>query len=98
MSAAFTPGPWIIDRDAAPYSPPAFVIADPDDHWVLAEVYAHETTDEPGVEANAYLIAAAPDLYEALAALLPCVNKWSTPTANHAAIRAEAALAKAGGQ
>lgn len=34
------------------------------------------------------------EMRDALAELIPCVNKWSTPAANHAVIRAEATLAK----
>ncbi len=65
MSApAFTKGPWTIDAQANPSSPPSLVISTQD--TVIAEVFGEDTADDPEVIACANLIAAAPDMFEAL--------------------------------
>lgn len=54
-----TPGPWLVERDPeAGYA--KFGIYSPDDHPVVSHFHAIEN------EADAILIAAAPDLLEAL--------------------------------
>jgi hypothetical protein len=77
VTAAFTPGPWVVDA-----TPNANIAGA---HWreiragnhgqVLAEVYHDLGDPDPGLtdaaaEANARLIAAAPELYEKAEALL----------------------------
>lgn len=49
-------------------------------------------------EANAHLIAAAPELYEALESLVRCIDETRGSNANDALHAAETALAKARGE
>jgi hypothetical protein len=67
---------------------------------VVAEVYADLVASEPVCQANARLIAAAPELYEACGDALELLNEpVITPAAlNAVGKRLEAALAKARGQ
>jgi hypothetical protein len=65
MNGQHTAGPWTITRGS--HDGALYVIAGSDPS--RAEVIAHRTTC-PNWEANARLIAAAPDLLEALKALL----------------------------
>ena len=65
MKGQHTAGPWTITRGS--HDGALYVIAGSDPS--RAEVIAHRTTC-PNWEANARLIAAAPDLLEALKALL----------------------------
>lgn len=77
-----TPGPWVADRDGIEYSIYAASIND-----YIADVWD---------EANAHLIAAAPELYEALKGML---DQPETPEAYDAMMdRAQRALAKAEGK
>jgi hypothetical protein len=86
MSAAHTPGPWGYARSATP------------EWFYLATVYA----DDDGFkrvamafesEADARLIAAAPELLEALRALVDCPDYAGIQT--HEMRRARAAITKA---
>ena len=83
MSTKHTPGPWTVERDG------------PNRKWLInAEDFAVATCDGAirHQEADARLIAAAPELLEAL--------KWTARAldAEHpAAIKARAAIAKATG-
>ena len=101
MGAAFTPGPWTLDEDAFPYSPPAKVIALPDG-TVIAEALGndgHWPESEPEVAANARLIAAAPDLYRELTNAVVLLRAAGVQETNNGTIRAaEAILAKARGE
>lgn len=58
-----TPGPWLIDENGMIYHRP-----DPLTKYCIAEM-------ESGLEANASLIAAAPDLLAALKKMLPEANR-----------------------
>lgn len=107
MSAAsHTPGPWCLrhSRDGSG----DVGIGAPDINNVIAECFAAmRSREERAVDealANARLIAAAPELLEALRALLPLAKGYETP---HASLRAlvpgwialaEAAIAKAEGR
>jgi hypothetical protein len=89
---AHTPGPWafaegrrsfaVHQQDGAPYTPLASDVAD---------VPIYDSTGT--AEANARLIAAAPDLLEALMA----VKALAVPAATHIHTIVDAAIAKATG-
>ena len=65
--ATHTPGPWEMGRHATPESCPQFgVYAENGNGRDLAHVVSAGTTRHAETEANARLIAAAPDLLEAL--------------------------------
>ena len=97
-NVGWTPGPWRIEtteRTQGDWKWREIVAASPDDsdHVVLGEVFVDGSgyPFDNHAEANARLIAAAPELYEALELYL-----------NHGAMmareKAEAALAKARGE
>jgi hypothetical protein len=96
MSApAFTPGPWTFNDPWAGFSS----ITDADGKLIfgIARGDPDETQPVPVCEANARLIAAAPELYEALNALLTYVagfDREGLPVFEQSA----AALAKARGE
>ncbi len=58
MNAGFTPGPWLVDNGG---------IRARDAYLVKAVFNGTDSYFSPEAEANARLIAAAPDLYKALA-------------------------------
>tara|TARA_B100000678_G_scaffold211521_1_gene179081 strand:- start:318 stop:647 length:330 start_codon:yes stop_codon:yes gene_type:complete len=68
----FTPGPWFAHDDHPQHA--CYHIA-PADYWhdELATIYS---PGDPEADANASLIAAAPELYEALAAFERVVDLW----------------------
>jgi len=72
MKEKFTPGPWKADCDCFPIMIRAEKM-DPDCHqdWVC---------NVGGDQANARLIAAAPDMYEALKA---CIKEYGTRWGEH---------------
>jgi hypothetical protein len=67
-----TPGPWEIQRDSGLH----IYITQPSDTFNRVPGYYAEvrrfTTDQSQVEANAHLIAAAPDLLKVLETILEC--------------------------
>lgn len=73
MSVQHTPGPWkaypIEMNHGLPYTPVAA-------NTLLAKVYSEAFGDYEQSEANARLVAAAPDLLEALRRV---VNDWVAP-------------------
>lgn len=96
METRFTPGPWMVTRSDRRKT--LCVISE--DTWICGELQSDNPLAIPIVEseANARLIAAAPDLYEALNELLfedsdkPEVERLKT------LVKARAALAKARGE
>ena len=88
-----TPGPWKIERH---YSP-GYKNISAEKHTALAQVvWCMEDEDRsPECEANAHLIAAAPELLEALEALVLDESKEYIPTRLWSAARA--AIEKATG-
>ena len=85
-----TPGPWAIRQEKEGWCR----IYAPKDYYVGGEI-AHYVSN-----ANANLIAAAPDMLEALQSLIACdfgANGW-TETAEQAAIKARTAVLKATGE
>jgi hypothetical protein len=107
VSGAFTPGPWRVDTPA--YAGMDGIVS----HDIIAEreedgangiaivpVGAFRERD-PRREANACLISAAPDMFEALEAFygefVDCYGLPDGLPASHPAVRARAALAKARG-
>lgn len=118
MSApSFTPGPWKPCRAHEDFEGPLFDIDEDDADMYAARPFVRieaETCDVAAAHdlfefdaANAYLIAAAPDLYEALekaheALMASWDPLWNLPGSkmedDPAIIRARAALAKARGE
>ena len=87
-----SPGPWTIDHQ--PYC-----ISVESESFILSEQYLPEEDDEDSAEqvANAYLMAAAPDLLEAAALALREMRNTTSPGASFmAAVDAlDAAITKA---
>ena len=100
----FTPGPWQLVQaeysDSGRYvEPRVFSYADPDDPKIICSMAVRDGTTE---EANGLMVAAAPDLYEALSELIDALpsaedmrarGKQEGPSLR----KARAALAKANG-
>lgn len=96
--SAYTPKPWVVEEDGDGLLIRMEALAGVDEYLA---VYA--SPDKGRREADAYLIAAAPDLYEALARVMTWIGNWSpsfTEDEEWAADdqAASAALAKARGQ
>jgi hypothetical protein len=97
----WTPGPWVVEGTAS-----ATVAARHDGAAEIAEVIATGSMTHGERRANAHLIAAAPDLYAALADLLSCASdrSWAHITSGPCRCkgcsidRAEAALSRARGE
>lgn len=70
MSARHTPGPWFIEETPESDSGSFLIISDGAPEWIVAET-ARGIPGNPD-EANARLIAAAPDLLAALKAAVDC--------------------------
>ena len=98
MSAPkFTPGPWFVKDD------PALMIVAREGCPVVAELCAIERSEGNEEFANASLIAAAPELYEALESIAEYWNRDRNEDAMHDACwhavnTAADALAKARGE
>lgn len=98
----FTKGVWFIEKGAN-WNDDCWAISvkrDYDDsiHHCFAEVvYKMEHEDSnPELEANAHLIAAAPEMYEILSAISDCIELGQTEALN--AFDIEKLLAKARGE
>ena len=104
--AEFTPGPWSAYIDEG-----ACIIQSDSSGFAVADANkgsAHPLSDEwdkewvaeldAQAEANAHLIAAAPDLYAALEAIISWDHQLDGPYAWEALEQAKAALAKARGE
>lgn len=89
---AWTPGPWRTNEKLA-RQVVGILQGDTGQHLAVVAGPKHDGPDE--YEANARLIAAAPDLYEALAACLEWIADSNGPFPVEAA---DAALAKAEGR
>jgi hypothetical protein len=101
--AKFTPGPWYAVNRGTKHEPMMSVMA----ARIAGQKPRHEvalcaTGDSPQEmeDANAHLIAAAPDLYKALKACIKALNNDTTVWDNYwSAVKAgDAALAKAEGR
>jgi hypothetical protein len=99
-----TPGPWDYSAKlSASENHRGFRIWEHGDSWVLADVMPMDEDGKQG-EANARLIAAAPELLEALQEckqlldMVLCVSGGLPPEANGPAAKALAAVRKATGQ
>jgi hypothetical protein len=72
----FTPGPWVLYADLPSANPNWHIVTSANKQRVLANVHI-----EPGNatdEANALMIAAAPDMYEALKAAVEAEGPFGT--------------------
>lgn|GEM_PF-6741968 len=76
MSGQHTPGPWHVEAAYLTIDSPATVIVDRSGMqiavptWTGDESSTHCTTDPDVLRANSHLIAAAPDMHEALQAIV----------------------------
>ena len=94
---AHTPGPWVIDDDGEV----TLITVPGGDSGVdndVAEVYGGNGNDPQEQQANARLIAAAPDLLEALQAMNVPDYPLADVPANRKWILAQRAIAKAEGR
>lgn len=104
----WTPGPWEVydcsgtQMEKSRYENGAFqVFSDDCDHHAVADCSCNHTCRmEDEIEANAHLIAAAPELYDALEVALVVLENMEAYGVGrlHAADQARAALAKARGE
>lgn len=94
MEFKHTPGPWV-QADFAGPTPHGTAIQSTHDNWLVASCTGYYGRDV--AQANARLIAAAPDLLEALELCLHAVELagWE---GDLSAIKARAAIAKATGE
>jgi len=105
--AAHTPGPWTfrVERDATEHSSARFFVDGPAatgrGRWVLAETKALPPSALNEAEANAHLIAAAPDLLAVARRFLEMyddVRNSVGPSVRAAIDQAERAIANAEGR
>lgn len=96
-----TPGPWKIDTQMPQWVSAPIIIGT---GWtggerIIAKAFYHQGSEDPEVDGNAHLIAAAPDLYEALLALMDAVriDAMREAALGHVLATCFAALRKAGG-
>jgi hypothetical protein len=98
MSTQHTPGPWTISRDTGSKGE-RYIWMDGDYFGGHAIATVHDKVPE-SAEANARLLAAAPDLLAALQAILETLDNMTTSQFQHGADKpardlARAAIAKA---
>jgi len=98
---SYTPGPWhwwtpeqAAAADFGPYNGPV-VVTDEADQWIICEVASGIEGDPE--HANARLIAAAPDLLNALEQMVANAEVLERNLASFALVRARAAIARAKG-
>ena len=98
MGTKHTPGPWKLDRSLQPADGEYdYAISSPE-HFVLAEAFGRSANGgHPPAEANARLIAAAPELLEALDRIQNWPRVFDGLRAEDVAF-ARAAIAKATGE
>lgn len=94
METKFTPGPWRVSQT---YPVGDYCIHAAGCPWQLAYIAANTNVDWP-LEANAHLIAAAPDLYAALERTLSYLTSYPGNSGINAWEQARAALSKARGE
>lgn len=96
MEAKFTPGPWVIDAgfDGSGDFNQYWQVHDGSDAIVCSTMFCMAGNKE----ANAHLIAAAPDLYEALSDLLFLCSQTADACGTQEVKVAYTALAKAKGE
>ena len=103
----FTPGPWSVESPFG--NDDLAIVADADrevyDWNILASCFSSDGDGEPAIpvaemQANARLIAASPDLYEALDLLLKTIDpgQWPSDEMVSALHAGTVALAKARGE
>lgn len=90
-----TPGPWIVDNTTLRGS--INRLAEPRRHIALASDYQKTKQCFEENQANAILIAAAPDLLEALIGMVEAYEYEASPE-NPALLAAKAAILKATGE
>jgi len=90
----WTPGPWLVQTTDGAKSGNGFDVLG---SCVSGLTWINPDSNQSEAQANAHIIAAAPDLYEALENLLG-VHEGKGGTKYHAGEIARAALAKASGQ
>jgi hypothetical protein len=87
-----TPGPWTIE--SAPHRAFVAQVGNGQLHiWTERQAKPGESYEWGSALADAYLIAAAPDLQQALAKLVECIHETRGPAAHEALTEARAALA-----
>lgn len=98
--SAHTPGPWVVGSERSPhiYGPRHNLSRHANGRQHIAEVSSAQTdSTDPEAQANARLIAAAPDLLAALQMLVAAADtSYAVGTAAPEWRDARAALAKAG--
>ena len=94
-----TPGPWLIEAQNC-HSGDIATVHNTDEKWVTiyAPHWMETGMDEKEQSANARLIAAAPDLLDALKTLVDCASYGHVMDTADAWIDASAAIAKATGE
>lgn len=88
MGKKHTPGPWTVDTTLI--TGRGIKIPISSDHWEVCTIETDDTDDNAAADAR--LIAAAPDLYEACEAIevLSISDEWATP--EHITVAVEAVL------
>lgn len=98
MKTAHTPGPWIYIRSPEKHDGEYDFAINGPGHPILAEVYGRSCKGGyPPAEANAALIAAAPELFAALEYLLVNISERDHDLDPHYIEKARDAIAKAEG-
>lgn len=92
----YTPGPWRYDKDTGYIS--AYIAALEDDDCIAIIPNIHRWTDGSHVYKNAQLIAAAPELLEALKNLIEIQVQYDNGFPTPETIAAGKAIAKAEGR
>ena len=101
-NAKFTKGPWCIDGDD--FDRECYRTISGKGHGALADVVWQMEDDKNtgdrslSCEANAHLISAAPELYDAIEGLLACISETRGESSYGAVQDALKALAKARGK
>jgi hypothetical protein len=90
MKPNYSPGPWLVKGNGASPRVPCAIEGE---GWTIAELYWNEHMDGD-TEVNARLMAAAPELYEALKLALRQLRSWhiSTKPASKVDVRVQEAI------